>query len=374
MRSIAFILSITVSAAFCADSQVETKHPENVPPPVAVAPDTTATAPATTSEAAADPDACNEDFTGRNVTAEFRDRFAHIDKFCTEDRKEALKPYNVLIVHGLLGEVGLKFTGFLNVFSKDQNCIDYFKDQRKAVEEFGIEPQFPGFKSASVDRSGSKIVKAILESDKPVVIISHSKGGIDTLDALIKLQKKGQLSKVAGWISIQGCFYGSPDADKLENSKVRKQFVHVALKCLGANWDSLHDLTTTAAETYHADHKDEIATVLQTVPTLCFASWSEKKSITFKTDGPVPLRSAVLPNTDYIAKCGVTHEMTVIRSSDKYDRQTFTKALLTMLVDKLPKSGTPAAPETPVTPAPKEGGQAQESVPEAVPVSATFGD
>jgi len=82
---------------------------------------------------------------GNNVTADYRERFAHLDKFLTEDRKNSLKQYNVLIVHGLMGEVGLKFTKFLNAFDKNQNLIAYLKDQKKAVELWGIEPEFAAF-------------------------------------------------------------------------------------------------------------------------------------------------------------------------------------------------------------------------------------
>ena len=355
MRSIASIvlaLSVMTVAPIAPIAPVvlggEAQIEKTAPAPDPVAPPSPTVATATPTD---DPDACTEDFTGRNVTTEFRERFANIDKYCTEDRKEALKPYNVIIVHGLLGEVGLKFTGFLNTFSREQTCIDYFKDQRRAVEEFGVEPNIPGFKSASIDRSGTKIAQAIADSDRPVVLISHSKGGIDTLDALLKLQKQGKLNKVAGWISIQGCFYGSPDADSVENSKFRKPFSFVALKCLGANWDAVRDLTTTSSAAYHETHRDEIASVLHTVPTICFASWTDKADKNdpeHKSDGCVPLRSAVLPNTDYIAKSGVTHGMTVIRSSEKFDRERFTKVLLTMLVDKMKQT------------APKEGGALKE--------------
>ena len=287
-------------------------------------------------------DTFDEHIPGNNVTADYRERFAHIDQYLTDERKDTLKQYNIMLVHGLMGEVGLKFTNLLNSFDKNQTLIAYLKDQKRALEQCGIEPEFASFKSASIDRSGTKIAEAIAKSDRPVVIVSHSKGGIDTLDALIKLQKKGLLGKVAGWVSIQGCFYGTPDADKYENNKIKQTLVHITVKCLGANWDAVKDLTTTAGEAYQAKHREEVADVLSHVPTLCFASWLDKERFGEKSDGQVPPHSAILPNTDYIAKFGVSHEMTVIKSSEEFDRVTFTQVLMTMIADRLGKPGSTA--------------------------------
>jgi hypothetical protein len=312
-------------------------------------------------------DTFDEHIPGNNVTADYRERFAHLENFLTDDRKNTLKQYNVLLVHGLMGEVGLGFTKFLNMFDKNQNLIAYLKDQKKAVELWGIEPKFASFKSASIDRSGSKIADAILKSDRPVIIISHSKGGIDTLDALIKLSKMGKLSKVAGWISIQGCFYGTPDADKYENNKFKQTLVHLTVKCLGANWDAIKDLTTKAGEAYQSKHHDEVASVLTCVPTLCFASWLEKERFGEKSDGQVPPHSAILPNTDYIAKYGVSHEMTVIKASEDFDRVTFTQVLLTMLADRLAKNAT-----TPVTERAAAQPATEPRNPQPIEATATF--
>src|SRR5262249_34683079 len=145
-----------------------------------------------------------------------------------------------------------------------------------------------GFKSASVERSAGKIADAILKSDKPVIIISHSKGGPDTLAALLKLSQQGKLDRVAGWISIQGVFYGSPDADAVVNSRFKKTYAFCAVKCMGADFDSIRDLTTTTRERYQDEHRAEIEAVVKKVPTLCFASWdsASKNGKSEKKDEP----------------------------------------------------------------------------------------
>jgi hypothetical protein len=278
---------------------------------------------------------------GVNLTAQFRDRFQDPEHALTPEQAEALKPYRILIVHGLLGEVGLKFTGLLDKFSRGQGLIDYFKDQKRVFDELHLDYAVAGFKTASVDRSSTKIADAIAASDRPVIVLSHSKGGIDTLDALRKLDAQGKLGKVAGWISVQGVFYGSPDADEYVNSCFKRTYAKVAIKCLGGNFDSVKDLTCCACERYEAEHKDEIERIVRTVPIVCFASWTDEPKRGQLSDGQVPAKNEILCGCDYVAASHISHSETVINSKGEFDRTTFTKALLSLLADKMKNAGNP---------------------------------
>jgi len=279
---------------------------------------------------------------GANLTGEFNARYQHPDRTITSNQTAALKPYRVLIVHGLLGDVGLSFAGFLDKFDKRQGLIGYLKDQKTAVRELGLECSVAAFKSASVDRSGTKIAEAIEASDRPVIVLSHSKGGLDTLDALLKLQKVGKLSKVAGWISIQGALYGSPDADVCDDSKFKSAMARVAITCLGGHYQAIKDLTIEHCEAYQAEHREEIDRVVKAVPTICFVSWKKtpdeaatQRDPDLLNDGAVPAHRGVLPGADYVAKANIGHAQTVIHVDADFDRVAFTQALLGMLGEKI---------------------------------------
>jgi hypothetical protein len=59
--------------------------------------------------------------------------------------------------------------------------------------------------------------------DKPAILVSHSRGSVDVLAALIGDKKPTR--KVAGWISYGGMFQGSPLAQDLFDKKVTEQDV-----------------------------------------------------------------------------------------------------------------------------------------------------
>ena len=274
---------------------------------------------------------------GANLTGTFRERLHDPEHAITAEQAEALKPYRILLVHGLLGEVGLKFTGFLDKFARGQGLIDYFKDQKKTCVELNLDYSVAGFKSASIDRSGTKIADAIAASDRPVIVISHSKGGIDTLDALRKLDAQGKLNKVAGWISMQGVFYGSPDADDYINSRFKSVYATVAIKCLGGDFDAVKDLTCCTCQQYETEHRADVERIVKTVPIVCFASWSaeQPKHAQELSDGQVPTKSEILPGADYVAASRISHSQTVIHASEDFDRMAFTRTMLSLISDKM---------------------------------------
>lgn len=247
-----------------------------------------------------------------------------------------LRGYRVLIVHGLLGEVGLKFTHFLDRIDGRQHLIDYLKDQQKALEGDGVEVEELDHKSDSVERGGAEVARRILASDRPVVILSHSKGCLDTLEALLTLQRDGKLFKVAGWVAMQGPFHGAPEADEIVASQVRKIATRVALNCLGARSTAVNDMTSVVREDYLQTHRDEIERLIANIPVISFASWKENpKQPGTDSDGAVPVDSAVLPGSDFVLAQGLSHSATVIGGPREFNRRAFTRALMLMLLNRV---------------------------------------
>jgi len=289
----------------------------------------------------------------RNVTAEYRERFSKPDLALTEERLAEFKDCRVILVHGLLGEVGSKVQGFLDDFdNKEQRIIGFFKDQEAALDQMEVKHQRVLFRSDRVERCAGKIVEAVEKSSEPVVLFSHSKGCIDTLDALLELQRAGKLEKVRGWIAVQGVFFGAPNADKYVEHNGRRIFGIAAMRFMGANFDAIRACSQKTRRAYMDQHADEVARLLKALPVLCFASWERpdpkdekrykdkdgKKAVEQKTLASafdIQPESSVLPGADFIAKSGISHNQTVIADGKPFDRSGFTQTLFSMLADRM---------------------------------------
>lgn len=270
---------------------------------------------------------------GEDRSAEFLRRFDDL-QIHPADKVEGLANYHVLVVHGLLGEVGLKFTRLLDKIDINQHLIDYFKDANKCLRTAGVDAEILEHKSQSVACGGEAVARCILASDRPVLILSHSKGGLDTLEALCILQREGKLSKVAGWIAMQGPFKGAPEADRIAGDSVRRVATRVALNCLGARSDAVKDMTTSAREAYFGEHREEIERIVKAVPVLCFASLKPDAKDA-GTDGSVPLESAKLPGADFVAVNGLSHSAAVMSKPHEFNREALTRALFAMLLERV---------------------------------------
>jgi hypothetical protein len=174
----------------------------------------------------------------------------------------------------------------------------------------------------------------------PVLIVSHSKGCLDTLEALLDLQAEGKLSNVAGWVAIQGPFAGAPDVDDMQGNQFRRIKTRVAIKCLGACFDAVNDMKSSTRKEYLETHRDAIDRLVARLPVVCFASWVENAKNP-GSDGAVPVSSAVLPATDFALVRGLSHSATVINRGGEFDRVAFTRALMTMLLDRVAKLAPP---------------------------------
>jgi len=274
---------------------------------------------------------------GEDRSAEFLRRFNELQTQPAA-KWEDLSKYRVLIVHGLLGEVGIRFTRFLDHFDPDQRLVDYLKDQHKALLCAGVDVELLEHKSDSVARGGAVIAERILASNRPVLILSHSKGCLDTLEALRLLQCDGKLDKVAGWIALQGPFKGAPEADRITTNDTRRFFTRIALNCLGAHSCAIKDMTTSTRDAYFAEHREEIDRITHKVPMLSFASLNPAAKDA-GTDGSVPVESALLPGSDFIAVNGLSHSAPVISKPRAFNRAALTHTLIDMLLTRVEPAG-----------------------------------
>ncbi len=224
----------------------------------------------------------------------------------------------------------------------------YFADAMRWLASIGVAHQKVAIASGqSVATNSAIIATAIRQAAQPILLITHSKGSVDTLDAL--LSEAALRTKVHGWISLQGAFFGSPVADKLlDGSAINPLFATLILGFFGGTRESAHGLSTGASRQYYRERAAAIRQLLRDVPALALASavdakpdtvantslelpyeWMAREGI--RNDGLIPIDAAVLPDMDFIRLSGIDHIAPVMAAQKPFDRVRMLKALLLTL-------------------------------------------
>ncbi len=273
------------------------------------------------------------EITRADSTGEYDSIWENIDCYFGYKAVNDLRDYKVIFVFGLLSDL-----------YKEKFTNGYVKWLRK----MGIDCERADIESEEAPSYNvPAITRAIELSDKPVIIIARSKGGLDVLYTLV--ENEHLLNKIRGIIMIQTPFFGSPLADYILNNSILNTAVVKTLKALGGSKKFLSSLATDKREEYYRQNREAITRIAGSVPFISFASWKENEPRRLDTilelprnimekagianDGLVPVKSAILPETDYIMKSGIDHIVTV-RSVRilPFDRFRFMKTLLAMLL------------------------------------------
>jgi hypothetical protein len=281
-----------------------------------------------------------------NVTQAYRKHFRTSDPAETE-RVVAplLDGQHVLFVRGFLSEAvvmlgdAARLTADLARVSLGAPLIgSYFDDQIQWLDRRGIASSCVEIEAeASVADNADRIRERLEKLDR-VTIVSHSKGCLDTLHALIA--NPALRGRVRRWIAIQGPFAGTPVADCITDSKVLDPAAQFVLECLfRGSISSLGDMRTDIRARYLERHGGEIDALLGTIPTLCYASSADaidtflastvlliQKERGGINDGLVPRESAKLPGAHHVEDEGVDHAMPVMKSLPSEVVSTFARA------------------------------------------------
>src|SRR5262249_50038758 len=117
----------------------------------------------------------------------------------------ALAGKRVLVAYGLIGE---------RLAAMRRLGIGYMATQVAWLKhEIGVGgPVVRLATSGAVADNAQRIAAALRRDPRPAVIIAHSKGGLETLAALME---RDAAERCAAFIAIQSPFFGSPVADFL---------------------------------------------------------------------------------------------------------------------------------------------------------------
>ncbi len=273
--------------------------------------------------------------------------FANLRKFYSDDVEppelELLREYRVILIAGFLADP----VRYLRDLPGGSNLGSYFDAQIRWLEHHGIEMEWPPVDSEqTVEENAKVIAQAIETSPKPVMIFSHSKGGLDTLHALIS--RPDLKSKVKGWIALNPPFQGSPLANAFAENFALRWATVKALGWLGGSERTLMNMTVDERLDYNRTNALEIEKVLHDVPVLTIASWVSNKPRKIDTvfeitrnyilrqgyinDGAVPWESAVLEGMGFVTIPEVDHATLVSGSYFiPHDRMRSTKACVSLL-------------------------------------------
>ena len=128
--------------------------------------------------------------------------------------------------------------------------------------------------SESVEHNAAAILKLLRKTKKKVIIVSHSKGGLDTLHALLAAPELWGKT-VIGWVALQAPFHGSPVADPTFSAA--NDFL---LEVLGGNGQSARDLRTETRAPYMEANAERISALTARIPVISAYS-------TYQADGSV---------------------------------------------------------------------------------------
>lgn len=141
----------------------------------------------------------------------------------------------------------------------DKDSGKSFFQQEKGFKDRGIECVSMGEVSTFNTQSGiahnGAAIREILGKmgSRKVLIVSHSKGGLDTLEALIN-SSGSELDSVHGWLSIQAPFGGSPLAD---GGSAILPFIKM---------EALEDLKVAVRSPYMGEHSERITAIAKRIP------------------------------------------------------------------------------------------------------------
>jgi hypothetical protein len=237
-----------------------------------------------------------------------------------------LRPYKIVIVRGIFtniyGDLSEKVQ--LTGSSFPEGLTDPFYHELKWLRKNGLDAVIANINSEGGSRAnGEAIAQIIKEEQKKVLLIGHSKGGIDTLFGL--LYHPEIRDRVAGWLILQAPLYGSPLLDCMVDCPFTDIALNFGLQLLESHYRTPQEITSKALNNFHRENSKEIIDIINDIPTLSmastfknpslfsipFISFSKKSAFELfnrfiefsgggENDGMTPLKSACLQGTECI--------------------------------------------------------------------------
>ncbi|MGB8330745.1 MAG: hypothetical protein WCE62_11515 [Polyangiales bacterium] len=144
------------------------------------------------------------------------------------------------------------------------------------IDYQNISDVSPAFNSGeSVTHNAAAILQFLRSSEKQIVIVSHSKGGLDTLEALLQAPELWG-DTVVGWVALQAPFHGTPIADPSPSN-----LSDLLLSAVGGNGQSLDDLKSGTRAAYMATNAARIEELTDSIPVIsAYSTYEASRTVT----------------------------------------------------------------------------------------------
>lgn len=273
---------------------------------------------------------------GPEVTGEF---MAHFSGRSTVSAAQ-LRDYRVLFVPGFNADYLERHKG-------------YFVEQRRELKRLGLKEgadyevlrrQYGFHGERTMENNARAITEYLLHSPRPVLLITHSKGAVDVLDALVRSREAR--AKVRGWFAIQSATGGTILADVLSRGWTRP-FVETFLRGYGGSIAALEDLRQETRLAYLRQNLASIEEVTREVKIVALTTRKNHLDLPtdlrtlvslfdphyFKdeSDGMISMRNSMIPGAPFVFLDGIDHGETT-QFGGRFDRLRLLHSALLMLL------------------------------------------
>lgn len=280
-----------------------------------------------------------------DLTREFQFCWDSVHPVLPEAALALLRRHTIILVPGFMSRL---YTEPVRLMGVELRLGNYFDEQMHWMAGLGISHArlklTPG---GFFEKNAERLAEMMRDAEYPVIVIAHSRGGLDTLEALRKMPLLTE--KVAGVITIQTPFYGTPVADYVHERDIIKTISRPLLDQAGETATSIYWLTTEFRRGYHERNRALIEDIIKKVPFLCAGSHCTEAELrddsglqlsaaVFRAlgihehDGLVHLASTRLSGAPFVKLENANHRMPVTNTGDVFDRIRFTRALLLLLL------------------------------------------
>lgn len=227
----------------------------------------------------------------------------------------------------------------------------YFDDNLDALEDAGLQVgRVPVDTDMGVEHNAAIVREAVLqaaESGKKVVLIGHSKGGLDSAAALAMYPELKE--HVRALVTVQSPYGGSPMAQDLLDNPLVRYGLGGAIEVLGGSIQAGEDLTYDSRKAFLARYPmpEGIPTVSlasttfkPTSPLYPFQEYMEQR-YGVKSDGLVVPQDAFIPGSKAVTLHGLDHLESTITNPNpfkSYKPADITLSLVAMAL-QMPKEG-----------------------------------
>lgn len=291
----------------------------------------------------------------QNKTTQYRSLYQS-KQGLTQAEIKNLSNLTVVFLPGILSQSAIEGSG--QIVNLSYFTGDYFRDYMDLLKDHNVKFERIIVESEDSVSKNSKYIKSKLDKIKgPLLVISHSKGGLEFLDVLINNPKIAE--RLVGWVSMQSPYHGSVLADYFIQSTIKRTVMGWLFFMLGGDVSGMESVGTKVRSDYMQVNAAKIEAALENINLLQFITFINEqegretsleisRDFIYKrvgrNDGMVDLKSSLLKPYRHVVINDVDHLTTVLdqknmnflkgeNESWKFDRKQHFRAVIQLILE-----------------------------------------